>query len=209
MHKKMLRHLLFFGVLAFSHHAFGAVPDIRSEFKCEVTYQNIVDTQTNTPNFFEGYTDAHGIGDFLTLSIQLDSDVEKKTGVGFHVSLTDEKRNNIVFSALTSARKTSLDYPKVVTYNFDELGISSKNVLDRKIIYNKSHIYADGGSWSFFGLESGKAKLQLHLVEGKTYRGTLIVEPRPTRDIFMFEFSALNCALVKDSLKDFLRYYSN
>ena len=206
----MLKHLfLSLITIGFAQTVFGATPDIRSEFNCEVTYQNYVDTRNYIPQSFTGYTDAHGVGDFLTLSLQIDSDVAKNVGVGFHILLTDEERNNTVFSALTNARKGSLDYPKVGTYNFDEHGISAKSVMDERIVYRKSHIYADGKAWGFMPLNSGKAKLNLVPVGSKNYRGTLIVAPAPLSDIHMFEFSQLECTLVKDSLDEFLKYYSN
>jgi hypothetical protein len=206
----MLKHLfLSLITIGFAQPVFGATPDIRSEFNCEVTYQNYVDTRNYIPQSFTGYTDGHGVGDFLTLSLQIDSDVAENVGVGFHILLTDEERNNTVFSALTSARKSSPEYPKVGTYNDGERGIGAKSVTDDRIVYNKTYIYADGMAWGFMPLKSGHAKLNLVPVGNKNYRGTLIVAPAPASDIHMFEFSQLECTLVKDSLDEFLNYYSN
>jgi len=192
-----------------SQPAFGAVPNIQSEFNCEITYQNYIDTRNYSPQSFTGYNDAHGVGEFLTLSIGLDSDIAKNTGVGFHILLEDEKRNATVFSALTSARENSSEYPKVYTSNSDERGITSNSVLGGRITYIKSHIYAGGKAWGFMPLKSGKATLNLVPVGNKSYRGTLIVAPNPLRDIFMFEFSQLECSIIVDSLENLLNYYSN
>lgn len=208
----MLKHLLLNLVaIVISQPVFAAVPDIRSEFNCEVTYQNYIDTRNYSPQSFTGYNDTHGVGEFLTLSIGLDSDIEKNTGVGFHILLEDEKRNVTVFSAWTSARKTMPGYPTVATwnFNFEERGISSKNLLDDRIIYRKSLIYADGNAWGFLVLKRGKATLALFPVGEKNYRGTLTVAPAPRWDMYMFEFSQLECTSVIDSLENFLEYYSN
>jgi hypothetical protein len=206
----MLKHLILNLVaIAISQPVFASVSGIRSEFNCEVTYQNYIDTRNYLPQSFTGYNDAHGVGDFLTLSILLDSDVTKNTGVGFHILLTDEKRSNTVFSALTNARENSSEYPEVGTYNFDERGIGSKSLLDERIVYRKSRIYADGKAWGFMPLKSGKATLALVPVGEKKYRGTLSVAPAPHQNIYMFEFSQLECTSVIDSLENFLEYYSN
>ena len=57
-------------------------------------------------------------------------------------------------------------------------------------------------------LKSGKATLSLTPVDSEIFRGTLSVAPKPSREIFTFEFTQLECATKDDSLEDFITYYS-
>mgnify|MGYP006083244677 FL=1 len=200
--KRKLSLIFGYVFMLITQPASAEVPNILSEMTCEVTHFNIIDTKNVTPQIYSSYIDSYEAGDFLRLSIELSNKLID-LGVGFHVLLTDEKRDTTVFSALTSLKK-----PPVTGEFRDGMGIFSKSFLDERINYSNSSIYADGKSWGIMPLTPSKAQLSLIQVGDGLYRGTLIFLPTPQSNDFMFEFSQLECQVTIDSLDKFVSYYA-
>lgn len=186
---------------------YADVPEINTELSCEVTFVNYVDTESYSPQVFDGYSDGYRVGDFLNLSISLSYEMVENYGLGFHVTLSDKERDAVVFFAGTSARRSMQDYPEIDRWG-DEFGIGSEGYIFGDINYNASHIYAEGVSWGFMSLDSREARINIQRVRQGLYRGTLTVLPQRDHESYIFEFSQLECRMVKDSLAEFLEYYS-